>query len=222
MDDTIPLLKEVPIDEDEDEFDWVEWIPFSICLAIFLAIIIYICCDYHQAMKVFEQIIDYTKEHPYEAISILILAYVILIIFILPITQLHILVAFAYCKVFNSFWYGFLFATWVIFVGCMIGAFCAILLGRYLFADYIRGKIKKSKNVQMKKFRIVDGMFVTNGIFLVALLRLVFLPFGLTCYFLAVTSIAILDYMIGTIFYLFKIMLIVLIGCSIYEASESN
>ena len=74
----------------------------------------------------------------------------------------------------------------------------------------------------MKKFKIVDGMFVTKGIFLVALLRLIFIPFGLTCYFLAVTSIEILAYMIGTIFYLFKIMLIVLIGCSIYEASETN
>ena len=73
-------------ESEDDEFDWVEWIPFSICLALFLAIIIYICVDYHQAMKVFEEIIEYTKSHPYEAIGILVLAYVLLIIFIMPIT----------------------------------------------------------------------------------------------------------------------------------------
>ena len=104
----------------------------------------------------------------------------------------------------------------VIFIGCMLGAILAILLGRFIIADYIRRKIKRSKAPWTKKFKNIDNMFVTDGILLVALLRLVFIPFGLTCYTLGVTAVGFCDYVIGTLFYIFKIMLIVLIGCSIY------
>jgi len=65
-------------------------------------------------------------------------------------------------------------------------------------------------------------MFVTDGIVLVALLRLIFIPFGLACYFLAVTSVSFCDYFLGTLFYVFKIILICLLGCSLYEASEES
>jgi uncharacterized membrane protein YdjX (TVP38/TMEM64 family) len=134
---------------------------------------------------------------------------------------MHILVAFAYCKVFHSFIYGLLFATWVIYLSCLLGAIAVFFLGKFLFANYIRRRIKKSKSPTMKKFKVIDNMFVTDGILLVALLRLIYLPYGLTCYFLAVTSVTFCDYFLGTLFVLFKIILIALLGCSLYEASEA-
>ena len=63
-------------------------------------------------------------------------------------------------------------------------------------------------------------MFKTDGILFVALLRLMFIPYGLTSYVLGVTCVSVLDYMIGTSVYIVKIMLCVFIGCSIYQASE--
>ena len=138
----------------------------------------------------------------------------------LPITVVHIMVAFAYCKVYNDFWKGFLMATWIIFVGCLIGAIIAYWLGKYLFADYIRKKLDQSKSPKVKKWRIVDSLFVTNGILLVVLLRLMFLPFGLVSYLLGVTSVAFWSYVIGTTAYIIKIALIVVVGCTIWEASE--
>ena len=63
-------------------------------------------------------------------------------------------------------------------------------------------------------------MFVTSGIMLVALLRLMFIPFGLVSYMLGVTSVAFWDFFIGTLAVIVKIMLIVLVGCTIWEASE--
>ena len=112
--------------------------------------------------------------------------------------------------------------SFVVFLGCMVGGVAAFLLGRYLLADFIRRKIRKSKSPAMKKFRAVDGMFVTNGILLVALLRLIFLPYGLVCYFLSVTSVSFIDYFIGTLFIIFKTVLICLIGCTIWEAQETS
>ena len=52
------------------------------------------------------------------------------------------------------------------------------------------------------------------------LLRLMFLPFGLVSYLLGVTSVAFWSYVIGTTAYIIKIALIVIVGCTIWEASE--
>ena len=111
-------------------------------------------------------------------------------------------------------------ATWIIFVGCLIGAIIALYLGRFLFADYIRTKLDKSQSVRVKKWRIVDGMFITDGILLVSLLRLMFIPFGLVSYMLGVTSVSFCDYVIGSSVYIIKIALIVIVGCTVWEASE--
>ena len=63
-------------------------------------------------------------------------------------------------------------------------------------------------------------MFLANGILFVALLRLMFIPFGLTSYLLGVTCISVFDYMVGTSTYIIKIILCVFLGCSIYQAAE--
>lgn len=65
-------------------------------------------------------------------------------------------------------------------------------------------------------------MFVTNGILFVALLRLMWIPYGLTSYLLGVTSVSVLDYMIGTTAIIVMIVLYVLLGCTIYQAEEDS
>lgn len=162
---------------------------------------------------------DYTREHPYEAIAVITAAYVVMIVFVLPITHMNLLVAYAYCQVYNSFWKGLAVSSCVVWLGCMVGAIAAFLLGRFLIAGYIRKKIERSRSPEMKKFKAVDGMFVTNGILLVALLRLIFLPYGAVCYALSVTSVSLVDFIIGTSFIIVKVVLLCLIGCGIWQAS---
>ena len=66
-------------------------------------------------------------------------------------------------------------------------------------------------------------MFVENGIILVGMLRLMIIaPFGLTSYILGVTSVSIVDYMIGTSSTIIDIMLAAVIGCSIWMATEDQ
>ena len=48
-----------------------------------------------------------------------------------------------------------------------------------------------------------------------------YIPYGGTSYLLGVTSISLWHYMLGTSVYLVMIMLVVLVGCSLYTASES-
>ena len=107
-------------------------------------------------------------------------------------------------------------------VGCShadvlaLNSIAAFYIGKWLFADYIRKKLDKSTSPRVKKWRIIDSMFVSSGIMLVALLRLMFIPFGIISYMLGVTSVAFWDYFIGTLVIIVKIMLIVLVGCTIW------
>ena len=103
-----------------------------------MGLLLFICIDYHGAMQILSDICEYVKDHPYESIGILIGIYVLMILFILPITVLHLMVAYAYCTVYNNFWLGFLMASWIIFVASMLGAVIAFFLGKWLFANYIR------------------------------------------------------------------------------------
>ena len=173
-------------------------------------------------MAMYNMMIIYIKEHPGEAVAIIIAIYILLVIFCFPIFQMHIIVAIAYCSVFDSFWKGFLVATSVIFVGMMLGALCAILLSRYLFAEFLKKKIAKSKHRYAKNFKVIDREFVTNGIVMVGLIRLMAINFGVVSYLLGVTSVSILDYMIGTTVSIVYIILFVLIGCTIWEATASQ
>ena len=209
-----------PDKEEEDDTRWYEFIPLGICLAILLAICIFVLIDLEGTIQMFEDLVDFVREHPWEAALVIILIYIVIIVFMMPVTFLHIIVAIAYCKVFNSFWLGFLVATLVIFIGCMLGALVVIYLGRYLIADYIKKQIYRSKGEWAKKFKVVDLMFKEDGILFVALLRLMFIGYGITSYVISATSISVLDYMIGTSAYIVKIMLIVFLGCSIYQGAE--
>lgn len=64
-------------------------------------------------------------------------------------------------------------------------------------------------------------MFITDGILFVALLRLAFIPFGLTSYLLGVTSVSVFDYMVGTTVFIIQIILVVIMGCCIWQATEN-
>jgi len=214
------IMNELEEDEEEDDSvsQYVQWIPLALCVAIFLGIIIYLIVDFHGCMKMFEDLTEFVKMHPYESIAIIISIYIVLVIFCMPVSFFHIIVAIAYCKVYESFWKGFAISVPVIFAGMMLGALAVIYLSRYLIADWIKKQIRKSKSSYAKNFKVIDSMFVTNGILFVALLRLMWIPFGLTSYLLGVTSISVVDYMLGTCAVIVMIVLYVLLGCTIYQA----
>jgi uncharacterized membrane protein YdjX (TVP38/TMEM64 family) len=58
---------------------------------------------------------------------------------------------------------------------------------------------------------------MSEGITVVALLRLTFAPFGITNYILGVTSISVTDFLLGTLSYVLNCGLQVFIGCSFYS-----
>ena len=63
-------------------------------------------------------------------------------------------------------------------------------------------------------------MFYERGILMVALLRLMIVPYGVVSYLLGITCITLWDYMVGTSAYIVKIALFVIMGCGIWQATE--
>ena len=209
-------------DEDDDKCTCYELIPLGICLAILLGVVIYTLVDLESAIHVYLDMINYIREHPWPAILIIIAVYIFLIIFCFPTFQMHLIVSYAYCKVFDSFWSGFAVSTAVISVAVLVGALAAILLSRYLFANLLKRKIAKSKNKYARSFQAIDEEFITNGVCFVSLIRLLCLNFGVVSYVLGVTSVSLCGYLLGTISSIVYIVLFALIGCSIWEATDDT
>lgn len=131
-------------DDDDEGCEWWQFLPFMLCISMFLFVVLYIILDFEAAIKTFADIIDYIKEKPYESIAIVIIAYIFIILFILPISAFMILTGYAYSKAFDSFDTGFAVALSVSFVGIILGSMIAFFLGRLMFKDYIKKKIDKS------------------------------------------------------------------------------
>ena len=68
-------------------------------------------------------------------------------------------------------------------------------------------------------FHIIDEIFLdeNSNIYMVVLLRLIFIPFGFTSYVLGVTSIPFCPYIIGTSVYCLKCCLYCFMGCALYK-----
>ena len=57
----------------------------------------------------------------------------------------------------------------------------------------------KNNDWVQRNFTAIDEVLVVSGITMVALLRLTFAPFAVSCYVLGVTSIGLIDYLNGTL-----------------------
>jgi uncharacterized membrane protein YdjX (TVP38/TMEM64 family) len=124
----------------------------------------------------------------------------------MPIIQTHAMLGYTYSQVFNSYIWGYLFIFPVVYIGCLSGAFSAMMLSRYLFRDLVVGKIKKQPWLKAN-FEAINEILKEKGALSVCLLRLTFFPYGLCSYVLGVTDIAVMDFMLGTASYLINCMM---------------
>jgi uncharacterized membrane protein YdjX (TVP38/TMEM64 family) len=91
--------------------------------------------------------------------------------------------------------FGVFKGTLLVFVGAMLGAIFAFLIGRYLARDWISQKI-----VRNQKFKAIDEAIAREGRKIIFLIRLspVF-PFNLLNYALGLTKVSLPDYILGTV-----------------------
>ena len=104
----------------------------------------------------------------------------------------------------------------MVYVGCLLGAFAAMMLSRYLFREMVVAKVKKSKWLS-DNFEAINEILKERGATSVFMLRLTFFPFGTASTVLGVTEISSSNFMIGTTSYLINCLMQVFIGSQLYH-----
>ena len=109
----------------------------------------------------------------------------------------------------------------IVFFACFTGAIIAFLLSRYLFKDFVKKQINNSEWLR-DNFQIFDEVLRDDGIKIVALMRLSFLPLGISSYILGVSSIRFRDYAIGNLSYIIMVCNPCFIGCFLSNHTTNN
>lgn len=90
--------------------------------------------------------------------------------------------------------FGVVRGSLLVFVGAMLGATAAFLVGRYLARGWIAGKMKN-----YPRFQAIDDAIATEGRKILFLIRLSpAFPFNLLNYAMGLTQISLKDYVLGT------------------------
>ena len=187
---------------------------------MFLTIIAFVILDFKYVKYAFYKLTDWIKENPEKAIFVVIIIYALLIVFMGPIAHMHLIVGYTYSEVFKSTTYGFLVGMPIAFSGSMIGAALSFILSRYFIKDYVKTRIflYRDNYPWLTNIELIDQIFLdpNQSIKIIALMRLIMIPFGLTNYLLGVTAVSFWRYMLGSSAYLFKCSLHTYIGCTLY------
>ena len=108
-------------------------------------------------------------------------------------------------------------------IGSLVGASCAFFVSKYVIREFVKEKIleNQTKYPWLSNIETIDEVFKDKwqGIKMVALIRLVMLPFAFMCYVLAITSLGYFQYLIGSLTYLIKVSLYTFVGAIIWEIS---
>ena len=116
----------------------LKWAPQALCISIFVVVVLFCAFDFKAAEKLYYSFIKWIHYNPYTAISAIILFYIVSICFVIPIAGTHVAIGFTYSQVFKSQWKGYILAVPIAYIGCMLGALCALLMSRYLFKNFIK------------------------------------------------------------------------------------
>ena len=193
-------------------------------MLIAFGILIAIIIDYKQFVYLYGKLVEWIVQNPELAAFALVILYISSITLFIPISQYHVMIGFTYSQIMQSSCYGFLVGAPIAFSGSICGAAVSFLVSRYFLQKQVKRYVQKNKvrYPQLQNFDIINSIFKSGAqsIKIIALLRLVMIPFGLTNYMLGVTSVTFVNYMTGTCSYLFKSSLHTFIGCTLYSVSS--
>lgn len=114
-----------------------------------------------------------------------IILYVIITVSLLPASVITLGAGFVFGVVKGSIF---------VFIGAMLGATAAFLIGRYLARDWVNRKISNNR-----RFKAIDSAIANEGRKIIFLIRLSpIFPFNLLNYALGLTNISLKDYILGT------------------------
>lgn len=87
--------------------------------------------DFDQISYAFHLMVEYSKEHPGQAVSIILVTYVVCNVLLIPTLWIHYLTAYIYARKMESFQRGMIVALAITFVGMQLGAYSSFFISRH-------------------------------------------------------------------------------------------
>jgi len=135
-------------------------------------------------IQILESLRLWTEQHPQTAVLAFAGFFVVVQIFMFPVSPLGMSTG-----LFFGFWKG----MGALMLGCALGATLNFFLVRWFARDYVRHKLRNNK-----AFMMIDTAIAREGWRIVALMRLVPIPFGLANYCYGLTPIPYVPYILAT------------------------
>jgi uncharacterized membrane protein YdjX (TVP38/TMEM64 family) len=84
-------------------------------------------------LTLFTKFTEWVKVHPLQSIGYSCGFLTFSVMFMIPISYTIVMLGYTYTTAYNSKLYGFLFSVPIVYLGCLLGAFFAFFVSRYLF-----------------------------------------------------------------------------------------
>jgi uncharacterized membrane protein YdjX (TVP38/TMEM64 family) len=187
-----------------------------IFLSIVIFLVVFIAVETEMVGEWMESFLLWVEESGFLGVLVFVLVYIMATVCFVPGLILTLGAGFIFTRVYGT-GLGIFIATSAVFIGASIGATIAFLLGRYVFRESLQEKIQR-----YPKFMAVEEAFQEEGLKLVLLLRLSpLIPFNLFNYFMGVTSVKMLHYVIGHVGMLPGTLAYVYFGSALGSISEA-
>lgn len=135
------------------------------------------------------------KDYPLAGPFAVAEAYIFCTVLFIPGSIPALGAGFAFKQAYNNTWRATLVGTAAVWLGASVGAWIAMLLGRFVFKDWA---IKKAE-----KYPLINAINIaieSEGLKLIFLLRLCpLIPFNALNYLMGITNISVKHYNIGSI-----------------------
>jgi len=162
---------------------------------------------------VLRDFVNWVKDHPLAGPFALSGVYVFCTVLFIPGSILTLGAGFAFKQAYKSTWHALAVGSAAVWVGASVGAAIAMVLGRFVFKDWVTKKAEKYPLIDA-----INTAIETEGLKLIILLRLCpIIPFNMLNYLMGITSISVKHYNIGSLGMIPGTMVYVFIGTTISD-----
>ena len=183
-----------------------------IIVAIILAILFK-----EETVKILSSFLDWVETHKFLGPICLCLIYIICVVFFIPGSILTIGAGLAFKQAYGTTWKAMIVGFLSVWIGASVGATIAMLLGRFVFKEFVT-----KLSMKYPLIKAIDKAIDTEGLKLIILLRLCpLIPFNAMNYLMGITSIQTRHYIIGNTGMIPGTLTYVFIGTTISDIADA-
>ena len=192
-----------------------------------ISLVVYSAINWEEIMAAVDVIAQHVDKNPIVTTFIFILFIAFCNVALLPTNMLFLPIGLIYTKVYKDKTKGFLIASSISFIGMMLGIGCAFAISRKCMRSRVVKMLDKNQKNKawVRKVKILGNVKLSfwQSVLVVVLLRVIMVPPALMNYIIgSMTEIEFLQYMIGSIACILKVLVNTYNASNMYDALENE